>query len=64
MKTIKLTDKQADALLTALSVYGTDCHSNLWSCEEMGDKEEAKEYRKQIRSLRLVVDKLGYVPNF
>ena len=64
MKTIKLTDKQADALLTALSVYGTDCHSNLWSCEEIGDKEEAKEYRKQIRSLRLVVDKLGYVPNF
>ena len=61
---IKLTDKQVDALLTALSVYGTDCHSNLWSCEEMGYKEEAKEYRKQIRSLRLVIDKLGFVPDF
>jgi hypothetical protein len=61
---IKLTDKQVDSLLVALSVYGTDCHSNLYSCEQMGDKEEAKEYRKQIRSLRIVVDKLGYVPNF
>jgi hypothetical protein len=30
----------------------------------MGNKEEAKEYRKQIRSLRLVVDKLGFIPEF
>lgn len=64
MKTIKLTDKQVDSLLDALTVYGTDCHTNINSYEETGDKELVKEYRKQIRSLRLVVDKLGYVPNF
>jgi hypothetical protein len=64
MKTMKLTDKQVDSLLVALQVYGTDCHDNVRCYEQMGNKEEAKEYRKQIRSLRLVVDKLGFIPEF
>tara|TARA_R100001460_G_scaffold24236_1_gene48650 strand:+ start:92 stop:286 length:195 start_codon:yes stop_codon:yes gene_type:complete len=64
MKTVKLTDKQVDSLLSALSCYGTDCHDNINSYEQTGDKELVKEYWKQIRSLRLVVDKLGFVPDF